>query len=134
MDLLLHPSLTSLLNGGERSESRPGRFNHREISCCTLRAEGFVDTRKSLDALQKRKISCLYWESNYYSSVTHLSLCILRTCLCTHRNKRKLTPRVARLLVTPNTSLVPFSLAFPVFPGNISILRFQYDGPGGRAV
>jgi hypothetical protein len=52
-------SLTSALNGGEWSASRPGRFTHRERAPDTHCIGGWVGTRAVLDAVVKRKIPSL---------------------------------------------------------------------------
>jgi hypothetical protein len=49
-------SLTSALDGGEWSVSRPGRFTPRERTPCTHCNGGWVGPRAGLDALVKRKI------------------------------------------------------------------------------
>jgi hypothetical protein len=49
-------SLTSALDGGEWSDLRPGRFNHRERAPGTHWIGGWVGPRAVLDAVVKRKI------------------------------------------------------------------------------
>jgi hypothetical protein len=49
-------SLTSALDGGEWSASRPGRFTPRERAPGTHWIGGWVDARAVLDAVVKRKI------------------------------------------------------------------------------
>jgi len=65
--------LTSSLDGGEWSASRPGRFTLRE------RDRGWVGPRAGLDAVV-RKIPSPYWELNppimiIYFKITHLPSC-----------------------------------------------------------
>jgi hypothetical protein len=55
--------LISALDGGEWSDSRPGRFIPRERAPGTHWIGGWVDPRTVLDAA-KRKISSPRWESN----------------------------------------------------------------------
>jgi len=55
MEVLRHPFLTSGLEGGEWSTSRPGRFTPGEKSPGTHRIGGWVGTRAGLDAVAKRK-------------------------------------------------------------------------------
>jgi hypothetical protein len=59
-------SLTSALDGGERSNSRPGRFAPRERAPGTHWIRGWVGPRAVLDAVVKRKIPSAppLWESN----------------------------------------------------------------------
>jgi hypothetical protein len=57
-------SLTSALDGGEWSASRTGRFTPRERAPGTHWVGGWVGTRAVLDAVVKRKIPSLRWESN----------------------------------------------------------------------
>jgi hypothetical protein len=57
-------SLTSALDGGEWSASRPGRFTPREIAPGTHWIGGWVGPRAVQDAVVKRKIPSLRWESN----------------------------------------------------------------------
>jgi hypothetical protein len=57
-------SLTSALDGGEWSASRPGRFTPRETAPGTHRIGGWVGPRAVLDAVVKRKIPSLRRESN----------------------------------------------------------------------
>jgi hypothetical protein len=49
-------SLTSTLDGGEWSDSRPGRFNLRQRAPCTHWIGGWVGLRAGLDAVVNRKI------------------------------------------------------------------------------
>jgi hypothetical protein len=51
--------LTSVLVGGERSASRPGRFNPRETASDTHWIRGWVGPRAGLDDMEKRKILTL---------------------------------------------------------------------------
>jgi hypothetical protein len=56
-------SLTSTLDGGEWSASRPGRFTLRERVPSTLCIGGWVGPRAVLDAVVKRKIPITRQES-----------------------------------------------------------------------
>jgi hypothetical protein len=58
-----HP-LTSALDGGEWSASRPYRFTPRERAPGTHWIGGWVGPRAVLDAVVKRKIPSPLWESN----------------------------------------------------------------------
>jgi hypothetical protein len=53
------PFLTSAVDGGERSASRPGRFTPRERIDYTLWIRGSVGPRAGVDAVVKRKILLL---------------------------------------------------------------------------
>jgi hypothetical protein len=55
VEILLHAFLTSALDGGEWSASRPSRFSPRERASGTHYI-GWVDLRAGLDAVVKRKI------------------------------------------------------------------------------
>jgi hypothetical protein len=57
-------SLTSVLDGGEWSASRPGRFTSRERAPATHWIGGSVGPRAVLDAVVKRKIPSPHGESN----------------------------------------------------------------------
>jgi hypothetical protein len=57
-------SLTSALDGGEWSASRPGRFTPKERAPGTHWIGGFVGTRTVLDAVVKREIPSPRRESN----------------------------------------------------------------------
>jgi hypothetical protein len=57
-------SLTSALDGGEWSASRPGRFTHRERAPGVHWTGGWVGPRAVLDAVVKREIPSPRWESN----------------------------------------------------------------------
>jgi hypothetical protein len=57
-------SLTSALDGGEWSASRPGRFTPKERASGTHGIGGWVGPRAVLDAVVKRKIPSLRRESN----------------------------------------------------------------------
>jgi hypothetical protein len=50
------PFLTSALDGGEWSASRPGRYTPRERGPGTYRVGGWVGLRAGLDAVKKRTI------------------------------------------------------------------------------
>jgi hypothetical protein len=54
-------SLTSTLDGGEWSASRPGRFTPRETASGTHWIAGWVGPRAVLDAVVKRKIPIPEW-------------------------------------------------------------------------
>jgi hypothetical protein len=56
--------LTSALDGGEWSASRPGRFTPKEKAAGTHRIGGWVGPRAVLDAMVKRKIPSPRRESN----------------------------------------------------------------------
>jgi hypothetical protein len=56
-------SLTSALDGGERSASRPGRFTPRERAPETHLIGVWVGPRAVLDAVVKTKIPSPYWKS-----------------------------------------------------------------------
>jgi len=66
-----HLFLTSSLGGvgGERSASHPGHFSPGEQSKGSLWIGGWVRTRAGLEALENRKFSCTWWESNQNSTV-----------------------------------------------------------------
>jgi hypothetical protein len=53
------PFLTSALDGGEWSASRPGRFYPREIALGTDWIGGWVGTKAGLDAMEKMKVLSL---------------------------------------------------------------------------
>jgi hypothetical protein len=57
-------SLTSALDGGDWSASRPGRFTLRERVPGTHWIGGWMDPRSVLDTVVKRKISSPRQESN----------------------------------------------------------------------
>jgi hypothetical protein len=57
-------SLTSAVDGGEWSASRPNRFTPRERASGTHWIGGWVDPRAVLDVVVKRKIPSLRRESN----------------------------------------------------------------------
>jgi len=54
-DFYLHAFLTSILRGGERSASRPGRFISEVTALGTHGIGGWLGTAASLDAVAKRK-------------------------------------------------------------------------------
>jgi hypothetical protein len=64
VEVYLHAFLTSALDGGEWSASRPGRFTPKERAPGTHRIRGWVGPRAVPDAVVKRKISSLHRESN----------------------------------------------------------------------
>jgi hypothetical protein len=57
-------TLTSALDGGECSTSRPGRFTPKERAPGTYWIRGWVGSRAGLDAVVKRKILSPRRESN----------------------------------------------------------------------
>jgi hypothetical protein len=57
-------SLTSALDGGEWSASRPGRFTPRQRSPGSHWIGGWVGSRAVLEEEVKKKIPSLFWESN----------------------------------------------------------------------
>jgi hypothetical protein len=56
--------LTSALDGGEWSDSRPGHFTPRETASITHWIGGWVGPRAVLEAVVKRKIPSPHRESN----------------------------------------------------------------------
>jgi hypothetical protein len=64
VEVELHAFLTSTLDGGECSASRPGRFTSREKLPGTNWIGGWVGPRTGLDAVVKRKISRCCRDSN----------------------------------------------------------------------
>jgi hypothetical protein len=64
VEVWLHAFLTSALDGGERSASRPDRFTPRERAAGTHWIGGWVGPRAFLDAVVKRKIPSPHRESN----------------------------------------------------------------------
>jgi hypothetical protein len=60
----LHAFLTSTLNGGEWSASRPGCFTPRERAPGTHWIGGWVGPRTCMDVVAKRKIPSLCRDSN----------------------------------------------------------------------
>jgi hypothetical protein len=61
--------LTSALNGGEWSASRPGRFTPRERAPDTHWIGGWMGLRVVLDAVVKRKIPSPRRESNHRTPI-----------------------------------------------------------------
>jgi hypothetical protein len=57
VEVQLHAFLTSELDGGEWSASRPGRFTPRERAPGTHWIGGWVGPRADLDAVAMKKIS-----------------------------------------------------------------------------
>jgi hypothetical protein len=57
-------SLTSAVDGGEWSASRPGRLTRRKRASGTHWIGGWVGPRAFLDTVAKRKIPSPRWESN----------------------------------------------------------------------
>jgi hypothetical protein len=64
VEVQLHAFLTSALDGGEWSASRPGLFTSRERTPGTRWIGGWVGPRAGLDAVVKRKIPSLRRKSN----------------------------------------------------------------------
>jgi hypothetical protein len=64
VELWLHAFLTSALDGGEWSASRPGRFTTRERAPGTHWIGGWVGLRAVLDTVVKRKFPRPRRESN----------------------------------------------------------------------
>jgi hypothetical protein len=64
VEVKLHAFLTSVLDGGEWSASRPSRFTPKEITPGTHWIGGWVGSRAVLDAVVKRKIPIPRRESN----------------------------------------------------------------------
>jgi hypothetical protein len=64
VEIYLHAFLTSALDGGEWSASRPGRFTSRERAPGTHWIGGWVGLRAVLDAVMNRKIPSSRRESN----------------------------------------------------------------------
>jgi hypothetical protein len=56
--------LISTVNEGEWSVSCPGHFTSEKRAPGTHWIGGWVDPRDGLEAIEKRKTSCLWWESN----------------------------------------------------------------------
>jgi hypothetical protein len=61
--------LTSALDGGEWSTSRPCRFNPGETDPGSYWTRRWLGPRIGMDVMENRKISCSYPESNLDSSV-----------------------------------------------------------------
>jgi hypothetical protein len=59
VDVWIHIFLTSALDGGQRSTSRPGRFNPPEIAPGTQWIGGWVDASAGLEDVEKRKFLTL---------------------------------------------------------------------------
>jgi hypothetical protein len=64
MEVQLHTFLSSALDGGEWSASRPGRFTPRERALGTHWIGGWLDPRAVLDAVVKIKIPSPHPESH----------------------------------------------------------------------
>jgi hypothetical protein len=64
VEVLLHAFLTSALDGGEWSASRPGRFTPRERAPGTHSIGGWVGPRAVLNAMVKREIPSPCRKSN----------------------------------------------------------------------
>jgi hypothetical protein len=64
VEVEVHIFLTSALDGGQWSASRPGRFTLGERAPGTHWVGGWVGTRAVLDAVVKRKIPSPRRESN----------------------------------------------------------------------
>jgi hypothetical protein len=65
-------SLTSALDGGEWSASRPGPFNPRERALGTCWIGGWVGRRAVLDNVVKRKIPSPRRESKPRTQIVHI--------------------------------------------------------------
>jgi hypothetical protein len=65
-------SLTSALDGGEWSVSRPGRFTHRKRAPGTHWIGGWLGPRASLETVMKRKIPSSRRESNRRTPIVQL--------------------------------------------------------------
>jgi hypothetical protein len=65
----VHAFLTSALDGGEWSASRPCCFTPGKTAPGTHCIGGWVGPKAGLDVMEKSKISCTYRESNADSSV-----------------------------------------------------------------
>jgi hypothetical protein len=63
LDVQIHVFLISVLDEGEWSASRPGRFNIGERALGTHYIGGWLDPRTDLDDVEKIK-SCPYRDSN----------------------------------------------------------------------
>jgi hypothetical protein len=86
VEVQLHVFLTSALDGGEWSTSRPGCFTAGEIDPSSHWIGGWVGPKVGLDRLQKRheSLHCSCWESNVghpaCSLVTILTELLHRIC------------------------------------------------------
>jgi len=65
VDVEFHIFLTSALDGGEWSTSRPGRFIPRETAFCTDWIGDCVGPRVGLDTVVKRKIPSPFRDLNH---------------------------------------------------------------------
>jgi hypothetical protein len=65
------PFMTSALGGVEWSASRPGLLTHVDGGLGSHWIGGHVGPIAGLDAVEKRKISCVCRESNSDSSAVH---------------------------------------------------------------
>jgi hypothetical protein len=61
---IVHACLTSVLDGGEWSASRTGRFTPGERALDTHWIGGWVGSRTGVDTVVKRKIPSPRWKSN----------------------------------------------------------------------
>jgi hypothetical protein len=68
VEVWLHAFLTSALDGGESSASRPSRFIARERASGIHWIGGSVGSRAGLDAAVNREIPSPYGDSNSRSS------------------------------------------------------------------
>jgi len=69
VEVWLYSFLTSTVNGGEWSASRPGRFVPEKTAPNILGVGDSLGFRVGLDALDKRNIFCPLLEFNHESSV-----------------------------------------------------------------
>jgi hypothetical protein len=72
MEVQLHAFLTSALDEGEWSASRPGRFTPRERALGTHWIGGWLGPRAVLDAVVNRKIPSPLQESNPRTPIVQL--------------------------------------------------------------
>jgi hypothetical protein len=77
MEVQLHVFLTSALDEGEWSASRPGRFT---LAPSIGHVRGWMGLRAGLDATETRNISCPCLESNLDSSVVQFQCEYLSPC------------------------------------------------------
>ena len=75
VEVQLHSFLTSALDEGKWSTSRPGCFTPKERTTVLMEQVGWVGPRTSLNVLEKNKISCSCRESNPGSTSPDCSHC-----------------------------------------------------------